>query len=235
MVISASLAPVKERSTEVVEELELDVPWITLVWNDPVNLMSYVTYVFETYFGYPRAKAEKLMLDVHTKGKAVGRPRQPRGDGARHRGDARVRALGDLREGRLRVARAFRRKGERYVAKFDEMERGVVAGLMEQTREIVAPVDAGRAARGHRDAFDDLVAGLGVSVRRRRPGRRRCRPTSTTATRHSSGCSRPRTAATSRSPRSSAGSPSTTCATARRRTSPWRSRRCAVPRATGWS
>ena len=71
MVISASLAPVKERSTEVVEELEPDVPWITLVWNDPVNLMSYVTYVFETYFGYPRAKAEKLMLDVHTKGKAV--------------------------------------------------------------------------------------------------------------------------------------------------------------------
>jgi ATP-dependent Clp protease adaptor protein ClpS len=71
VVISASLAPVEERSTEVVEELELDVPWITLVWNDPVNLMSYVTYVFETYFGYPRAKAEKLMLDVHTKGKAV--------------------------------------------------------------------------------------------------------------------------------------------------------------------
>jgi ATP-dependent Clp protease adaptor protein ClpS len=71
VVISASIAPVEERSTEVVEELELDVPWITLVWNDPVNLMSYVTYVFETYFGYPRAKAEKLMLDVHTKGKAV--------------------------------------------------------------------------------------------------------------------------------------------------------------------
>ncbi|MDQ6714615.1 MAG: ATP-dependent Clp protease adapter ClpS [Actinomycetota bacterium] len=55
----------------VEERLELDVPWITLVWNDPVNLMSYVTYVFETYFGYPRQKAEKLMLDVHTKGKAV--------------------------------------------------------------------------------------------------------------------------------------------------------------------
>ncbi len=46
-------------------------PWITLVWNDPVNLMSYVTYVFQTYFGYSRAKAEKLMMDVHVKGKAV--------------------------------------------------------------------------------------------------------------------------------------------------------------------
>jgi hypothetical protein len=62
------------------------------------------------------------------------------------------------------VARAFRRKGDRYVAKFDEMERGVVAGLMEQTREIVAPVDAGEPRVDTGDAFDDLVAGLGVSV-----------------------------------------------------------------------
>jgi len=49
----------------------VDRPWITLVWNDPVNLMSYVTYVFQTYFGYSRVKAEKLMLDVHQKGRAV--------------------------------------------------------------------------------------------------------------------------------------------------------------------
>jgi len=56
---------------EVVEDAELDQPWITLVWNDPVNLMSYVTYVFETYYGYSRAKSEALMLDVHHKGKAV--------------------------------------------------------------------------------------------------------------------------------------------------------------------
>jgi ATP-dependent Clp protease adaptor protein ClpS len=48
-----------------------DKPWLTIVWNDPVNLMSYVTYVFEHVFGYPRPKAEKLMLDVHHKGKAV--------------------------------------------------------------------------------------------------------------------------------------------------------------------
>ncbi|GAA2829654.1 hypothetical protein GCM10020220_018190 [Nonomuraea rubra] len=44
---------------------------MTIVWNDPVNLMSYVTYVFQTVFGYSREKAEKLMLDVHQKGKAV--------------------------------------------------------------------------------------------------------------------------------------------------------------------
>ncbi|GAT65473.1 ATP-dependent Clp protease ClpS [Planomonospora sphaerica] len=48
-----------------------DLPWLTIVWNDPVNLMSYVTYVFQSVFGYSREKAEKLMLDVHHKGRAV--------------------------------------------------------------------------------------------------------------------------------------------------------------------
>ena len=45
--------------------------WVTIVWDDPVNLMSYVTHVFQTYFKYPRPKAEKLMLQVHHEGKAV--------------------------------------------------------------------------------------------------------------------------------------------------------------------
>jgi ATP-dependent Clp protease adaptor protein ClpS len=48
-----------------------DRPWVTLVWNDPVNLMSYVTYVFMTYFNYPREKAERLMMQVHADGRAV--------------------------------------------------------------------------------------------------------------------------------------------------------------------
>ena len=48
-----------------------DKPWQTIVWNDPVNLMSYVTYVFETYFRYPRKKAEKLMLEVHNDGRST--------------------------------------------------------------------------------------------------------------------------------------------------------------------
>lgn len=47
------------------------VPWITLVWNDPINLMSYVTHVFQKLFGYDREKATKLMLDVHQRGRAV--------------------------------------------------------------------------------------------------------------------------------------------------------------------
>ena len=51
--------------------LEADGPWCTVVWNDPVNLMSYVTYVFQTYFGYDKPKAEKLMMEVHTDGRSA--------------------------------------------------------------------------------------------------------------------------------------------------------------------
>ena len=66
-----SIAPAELSRAEVEPDISVDRPWITLVWNDPVNLMSYVTYVFQTYFGYSREKAEKLMLDVHQKGRAV--------------------------------------------------------------------------------------------------------------------------------------------------------------------
>jgi ATP-dependent Clp protease adaptor protein ClpS len=66
-----SVAPVEVEQPDVDEVVETDKPWVTLVWNDPVNLMSYVTFVFQEYFGYPKAKATELMLDVHQKGKAV--------------------------------------------------------------------------------------------------------------------------------------------------------------------
>jgi ATP-dependent Clp protease adaptor protein ClpS len=56
---------------EVDESAEADAPWQTVVWNDPVNLMSYVTYVFQKLFGYGKDKATKLMLDVHHKGRAI--------------------------------------------------------------------------------------------------------------------------------------------------------------------
>ncbi|TIC87489.1 ATP-dependent Clp protease adapter ClpS [Nocardioides sp. GY 10113] len=48
-----------------------DTPWVTVVWNDPVNLMSYVSYVFTSYFGYSKKKAEKLMLEVHEEGRSA--------------------------------------------------------------------------------------------------------------------------------------------------------------------
>ena len=53
------------------DEFERDRPWIVIVWNDPINLMSYVTLVFQKLFGYSRAKATQLMLQVHNEGKAV--------------------------------------------------------------------------------------------------------------------------------------------------------------------
>ncbi|MDO5671660.1 MAG: ATP-dependent Clp protease adapter ClpS [Actinomycetaceae bacterium] len=45
--------------------------WTTVVWNDPVNLMSYVTWVFMSYFGYPRGRAHRLMMEVHVKGRSI--------------------------------------------------------------------------------------------------------------------------------------------------------------------
>ena len=54
-----------------VEDALLQTPWVTIVWDDPVNLMSYVTHVFQSYFGYAKAKAHKLMLQVHLEGKAI--------------------------------------------------------------------------------------------------------------------------------------------------------------------
>jgi ATP-dependent Clp protease adaptor protein ClpS len=53
------------------ERLLLGKPWTLLVWDDPVNLMTYVTWVFTSYFGFPKPKAERLMLQVHTEGKAA--------------------------------------------------------------------------------------------------------------------------------------------------------------------
>ncbi|MCW2899673.1 MAG: clpS [Streptosporangiaceae bacterium] len=66
-----STAPVELERPRSEEDMRPDRPWITIVWNDPINLMSYVTYVFQSVFGYPRKKAEKLMLDVHHKGRAI--------------------------------------------------------------------------------------------------------------------------------------------------------------------
>jgi ATP-dependent Clp protease adaptor protein ClpS len=57
--------------TEIDTRVDPTRPWITIVWNDPVNLMSYVTYVFRTYFGFSKEEAERLMLAVHHEGRAV--------------------------------------------------------------------------------------------------------------------------------------------------------------------
>ena len=64
-------APTELERPAVDDDVLVDRPWITIVWNDPVNLMSYVTYVFMTYFKYPKEKAEQLMMQVHHEGRAV--------------------------------------------------------------------------------------------------------------------------------------------------------------------
>jgi len=58
-------------STELHEQTVVDSPWVCLVWNDPVNLMSYVSYVFRSYFGFSHEEADRRMLQVHNDGRAV--------------------------------------------------------------------------------------------------------------------------------------------------------------------
>lgn len=64
-------APVREREHDTGVVIEPDLPWDVVVWDDPVNLMSYVVFVFRRVFSYPEAVAHKLMLEVHEQGKAL--------------------------------------------------------------------------------------------------------------------------------------------------------------------
>ena len=67
--------PLAEADLDIALNTELasltDTPWVTIVWNDPVNLQTYVSYVFRTYFGFSAAEAERRMLLVHNEGRAV--------------------------------------------------------------------------------------------------------------------------------------------------------------------
>ncbi len=67
--IDEVISTLEEEFTD--EDREADRPWVVIVWNDPINLMSFVTFVFQKLFGYSKSKATKLMLDVHEKGRAV--------------------------------------------------------------------------------------------------------------------------------------------------------------------
>lgn len=68
---SSTVAPERVEEPVLGEEVDTDRPWVVVVWNDPVNLMSYVVYVFQKLFGYSREKATHLMLQVHHEGRAV--------------------------------------------------------------------------------------------------------------------------------------------------------------------
>ncbi|MGH3356080.1 MAG: ATP-dependent Clp protease adapter ClpS [Nocardioidaceae bacterium] len=69
--MTSAPSPTEVERPDVDDVVQPDLPWITIVWNDPVNLMSYVTFVFREYFGYPERKAAKLMMQVHRDGRAV--------------------------------------------------------------------------------------------------------------------------------------------------------------------
>ena len=66
-----TIAPTREREVEDEISSSPDRPWVVIVWNDPINLMDYVVWVFQKLFGYSHERATKLMLDVHHRGKAV--------------------------------------------------------------------------------------------------------------------------------------------------------------------
>jgi ATP-dependent Clp protease adaptor protein ClpS len=80
-------APLEVQEPELEEHSGTDRPWLVIVWNDPVNLMSYVVYVFQKLFGYSREKATRLMLQVHHDGKAIV------SDGNREKAEADVSRL----------------------------------------------------------------------------------------------------------------------------------------------
>ena len=78
-----------EIDRDIRESVAPSLPWQTVVWNDPVNLMSYVTHVFREYFGYPKPEAERLMLAVHHDGHAVV------AEGAREQMELHAQAMHD--------------------------------------------------------------------------------------------------------------------------------------------
>ena len=86
-VVPRASVTVPDEATRADLDVALDQPWVTLVWNDPVNLMSYVSYVFESYFGYSPARANEFMLQVHHDGRAVV------STGTRERMEADVHAM----------------------------------------------------------------------------------------------------------------------------------------------
>jgi ATP-dependent Clp protease adaptor protein ClpS len=81
--------PDVDEDIDLREQSDPDQPWQTVVWDDPVNLMSYVTHVFREYFGLARADAERLMLAVHNEGRAVV------AEGAREQMELHAQAMHD--------------------------------------------------------------------------------------------------------------------------------------------
>ena len=167
------MSPVEVEPTTTPDEItRLAKPWVTIVVERPVNLMSYVTYVFQKYFGYSRKKAEKLMLEVHEDGKSVVSP-HPRGDGARRAGDARVRPVGH--DGQARMSGFARhRRSRRVIANFTGFEADLLRSLASQLVELLRNEAA--VPRDDRDLVRGDDGLLRSHDRARRPGPRAAVP-----------------------------------------------------------
>ena len=144
-----------------------------IVWNDPINLMSYVTWVFQTLFGYPREKAERLMMDVHTKGKAVvssGTRTEAERDVARLHG----RACGPRCSAMSELETPLARDGDGFALRLSPGERDLLRGLCGQLRELSSEARRARGsgvARLFPPAYpEDPLRNLGLRARRGRAG-----------------------------------------------------------------
>ena len=71
MASAPTISPTETSSPDADVVVDLDTPWVVLVWNDPINTIEYVAIVFQKLFGYSKSKAMRLTMDVHTKGRAV--------------------------------------------------------------------------------------------------------------------------------------------------------------------
>ena len=129
-----------------------DSPWVTIVWDDPVNLMSYVTYVFQKLFGYSEPHATKLMMQVHERGQGRGLGGQSGIDGGRRVQAACRRSVGDHAAGPLSLdVRKWKRvetaEGTRFRSALDAHETALLQNLvtslldMLEERESASPTD----------------------------------------------------------------------------------------------
>ena len=95
-------APIEVGEPDAADDFDHDRPWVVLVWNDPINLMSYVTLVLRKLFGYSEAEATRMMLQVHNDGKAVVSSGDEGEGRVRRRPPARARPLGHAQAGLMR-------------------------------------------------------------------------------------------------------------------------------------
>ena len=146
---------------------------MTIVWNDPVNLMSYVTYVFQKYFGYAKKKAEKLMMEVHEDGKSVV------STGTREEMERDVQAMHEyglwatMERADMSGFARHRRSG-RVIANFTGFEADLLRSLASQLVELLRN-EAAVPREGH-DPFEALIDFSGPDHRARGPGPRAALP-----------------------------------------------------------